>query len=120
MIYRPDGVLCEDIPHQINWEQWRTALGPDNCEIASRAINQYVDDLLESDREKVIKAAWIVKSNWDDGPFEALYHACGQSKEQSGMFAGLLVWMVLHERSERWMFYHDEDDCMKYSLWVEE
>jgi hypothetical protein len=44
-----------------------------------------------------------IRGDWSDGPFQAIYIACGLDEERAGMFYGNVWKKVIIEREERWV-----------------
>jgi hypothetical protein len=44
-----------------------------------------------------------IKGDWSDGPFQAIYIACGLDEERAGMFYGNVWKKVIIARPERWI-----------------
>jgi hypothetical protein len=65
------------------------------------AINNFIDKV---PLDKPFVSSLIPGNNWAGTAYEPLYIACGQSKEKSGWFFGLIVWQVMINRPEDWMF----------------
>ena len=122
MIYSVAGTRIKKLPHAKEWATWSKRLTPGQYNTVRNEINSYIDRLLASpERIKRLKAAWITGSNWQGGPFQRLYEVMGMSETLSGYFAGLFVWVVLEERSERFMVSQEEDIIGKiYDYWPEE
>jgi hypothetical protein len=44
-----------------------------------------------------------IKGDWSDGPFQAIYFACGLDEERAGMFYGNVWKMVIIEHPKQWI-----------------
>jgi len=49
-----------------------------------------------------------IRGDWSDGPFQAIYIACGLDEERAGMFYGNVWKKVIIEREERWIGIRSE------------
>jgi hypothetical protein len=50
-----------------------------------------------------INPATGIKGDWSNGPFQAIYIACGLDEVRAGMFYGNVWKKVIIERPERWI-----------------
>src|SRR5258708_2569265 len=72
-----------------------------NTEIQAikEAINKHIDD----SGTEVQPAGWIPGDDWTGTPYDPIYSkACGKNPEVSAQLFGIIVWVVIMERSERW------------------
>ena len=90
MLFSIDGKEITDIPRgrQEQFNAWRNNLPDSDYEAVVEAINEYINAV---DPDKPFVSSFIPGSNWTDTVYQPLYLACGQSKEQSGWFFGLIV-----------------------------
>ena len=86
---------------QREFRVWRSNLADEDYERVVEAINEYVDAV---PLNRPFVSSHIPGRNWEGSIYEPLYLACGQSEEQSGWFFGLIVWQVMIDRPEAWMF----------------
>jgi hypothetical protein len=54
------------------------------------------------DGTRIQTSSWMPGSNWQGGPFQAIYDACAKDEEEAGKSFGLIVWKVFEERPETW------------------
>jgi hypothetical protein len=118
MLYSIDGIEITDIPRRrrTDFKAWRDNLADSDYEAVVEKINEYVDAVPP---DKPFVSSFIPGSDWTDTVYQPLYLACGQSKEQSGWFFGLIVWKVMIDREEKWVFKisDKEDDVLGTTYW---
>jgi len=119
MLFSIDNRQITDIPHrrQREFRIWRDNLADTDYEKVVEAINEYVDAV---PLDKPFVSSFIPGRNWAGTVYEPLYIACGQSEEQSGWFFGLIVWQVMIDRPEAWMFKVSDkegDDVLGTTYW---
>jgi hypothetical protein len=44
-----------------------------------------------------------IRGDWSDGPFQAIFEACGLDEDRAGMFYGNVWKKIIIERPERWI-----------------
>jgi hypothetical protein len=121
MLYSLDGDKIKDIPkkRKADFNQWRKNLSCEDYEKVRIAINAYIDNKVHKNEPFV--SSHIPGPDWRGTPYQSLYLACGQSMEQSGWFFGLIVWQVVIDRPEDWVFKlgdKDEDDVQGTTYWL--
>ena len=118
MLFSIDGKQITDIPRrrQREFNTWSRNLADSDYQAAKEAINKYVDAVLP---DKPFVSSFIPGSDWTDTVYQPLYIACGQSVEQAGWFFGLIVWQVMIDREEEWVFKpaDKEDDILGTTYW---
>lgn len=118
MLFSIDGKPITDIPHrrQADFNLWRNNLADSDYEAVIETINEYVNAV---DSDKPFVSSYIPGHDWTDTVYEPLYIACGESKEHSGWFFGLLVWQVMIGHEEEWVFKiaDKEDDVLGTTYW---
>lgn len=118
MLYSIDDKLITDIPRrrQADFNAWLSNLVDSDYDAVVDAINEYVDGVPP---DKPFVSSFIPGSDWTGTVYQPLYIACGQSEEQSGWFFGLIVWKVMIDREEDWMFKlaDKEDDILGTTYW---
>jgi len=118
MLYSIDGKQITNIPRrrQEQFNIWQRALDDSDHEAVVEAINEYVNAV---DSDKPFVSSYIPGPDWTDTVYQPLYIACGESEEQSGWFFGLLVWQVMIDHEEDWVFKpaDSDDDVMGTTYW---
>jgi len=118
MLFPIRGKQITDIPRRqrADFKAWRENLADYDYDAVVNAINEYVDAVPE---DKPFVSSFIPGSDWTDTVYQPLYLACGQSKEQSGWFFGLIVWQVMIDHEEEWVFKisDKEDDVLGTTYW---
>jgi len=117
MLKDVSGVIMDGDPHKDEWNTWRSNINDLDFNLAKNSINEYIDDLVSSDKSNILEAAWIVGKDWTGGPYQSLYYATGKDQKAAGFFIGLVLWHVLREREEEWVFIDDQErKCKQYFL----
>lgn len=118
MLFSIDGKRITDIPRrrQQQFNMWCSNLADSDYNKVVEAINEYVDAV---PLDKPFVSSFIPGRDWMGTVYEPLYFACGQSEEQSGWFFGLIVWQVMIDRPEEWVFKisDKEDDVLGTTYW---
>lgn len=110
MLYSIGGKRIEGIPRQRreSFDAWMKNLKKDDYDKVREAINEYVDGV---PTDKPFNSSFVPGNDWTDTPYEPLYYACNQNQEHSGWFFGLILWQVMIDHSEDWVFKpSDQDD----------
>ena len=118
MLYSIDDKEITGIPRRrlADFKAWRDNLANSDYEAVVEAINKYVDAVPP---DKPFVSSYIPGSDWTGTVYEPLYIACGQSVEQAGWFFGLIVWQVMIDHEEEWVFKlaDKEDDVLGTTYW---
>ena len=118
MLFSIDGKKITEIPRRRReqYNIWLTNLANSDYQAVREAINAYVD-AVPQDRSFV--SSFIPGRDWTGTVYEPLYIACGRSIEQSGWFFGLIVWQVMIDHEEEWVFKlaDKEDDVLGTTYW---
>lgn len=118
MLFSIDGKEITGIPRKrrADFNRWRANLSDADYEAVVEAINEYVDEVPP---DEPFVSSFIPGSDWTDTVYQPLYIACGQSAEQGGWFFGLIVWQVMIDRDEEWVFKpaDKEDDVLGTTYW---
>jgi len=104
MLFDLDGNQMTRVPHKGEFDAWRTKIGNADYDLAVEAIKDRIDG------KSVFTSSFLPGSDWMGTPFQPLYFACGQSEEQSGYFFGLIVWSIIMEDDDEWVFKPSEKD----------
>lgn len=74
----------------------------------AEALNEYIDSV---PKDNPIFSSFVPGSDWTGTPYQPLYFACNQNKEHSGWLFGLILWQIMINRSDSWIFKpSDKDD----------
>jgi hypothetical protein len=108
MLYATDnGKLTPvtEIPHKMKYFIWLSKLSHTEYNAIINELNRRIDGT-------EIKTSSLMPGNdWTGTVFEPIYtKACGFDEEQSVLFFGLIVWLVLMDRPEAWSFGRYEKD----------
>ena len=119
MLFSIDDRPITGIPRrrQEQFNIWRGNISDSDYNEVVEAINEYVDAV---PLDKPFVSSFIPGRGWTGTVYEPLYFACGQSEEQSGWFFGLIVWQVMINRPEDWMFKladKEGDDVLGTTYW---
>ena len=120
MLESLEGVRVNEVPktRRVAYRDWCCKLGDADIAKAKQGLHDHLDSLFEKCDHPTVEVSWIVGGDggWEGTPFEGVYYAAGQSELQAGFFIGLLLWDVLIERYETWVFLKDDEgrECMKY------
>ena len=99
------GHALTHIPHKESFHTWRGRLSDGEY----RAIEQELNRRIAGG--EVHTAGWIPGADWRGTVFQPIYdHACHQDAEQAGLCFGLIMWVVMQRRPERWGFGRYEKD----------
>ncbi len=106
MLYNLNGEEMTYMPHQEEYDLRRANLSDEDYYRVVDAINDYIDN-----SNGVFASSFIPGADWTDTPYQPLYLACNQSKEQSAMFFGQIVWQVVMDRDDEWLFKPPDMDA---------
>ena len=100
MLYNLDRDPMETVPHRGEFDTWRARLSDAHYNAMYNAINNYCDRC-----EEVFCSTWLPGSDPAiEAAFPPLTVACGGNEELSGLFFGIIVWIVMMERNDQWLF----------------
>ena len=114
MLFDLNGNQMTYIPHKRDYDAWRARISDGDYDRAVEAIREYMAD------KDVFTSSYIPGPDWTDTPYQPLYHACGQSVQQSGFFFGLIVWIIVMNDDETWLFKPSDkeaDDPLGMTYW---
>lgn len=93
------------IPHEREYLNWRNQLSPNEYQAIVDELNSKINGT------EIQTSSWIPGSDWTGTVYEPIYtKACDGDETESGLFFGLIVWVVMLERPEMWAFGHYEKD----------
>lgn len=106
MLYSVDtGKYVEKLPHKKEFDRWMKNLSASDYQNVIDALNQKVD------LSDINTSSWIPGNDWTGTVYEPLYRACGNNKEASGLFFGLILFDLLMRREDAvWGFGRYEKD----------
>jgi hypothetical protein len=115
MLFPIRGKQITDIPRRrrADFNAWRDNLADSDYEAVVEAINGYING-----RDCFI-SSFIPRAIWGDVPCQPLIDACNQNEEHAGFFFGLIVWQVMIDHKEKWVFKisDKEDDVLGTTYW---
>jgi hypothetical protein len=95
------------------YETWLQLLSARDYKLIKHAMNAAVD------RKDVVRAQYIVCEEGDHWHevYHPVYEAMGRSREFAGKFIGLLLWEVMQDRQDDWIFHKiDKTVLTEYNL----
>ncbi len=106
MLYSADtGKHVEKLPHKKEFDCWMKNLSDSDYQNVIDALNQKVD------LSDINTSSWMPGNDWTGTVYEPLYRACGNNKEASGLFFGLILFDLLMRREDAvWGFGRYEKD----------
>jgi hypothetical protein len=107
-----------DIPkrHKKSFNLWRRNLSNGNYDIVIESIRKYIDAV---PKDKPFVSSYIPGPDWTNTPYQPLYIACNRNQEHSGWFFGLIVWQVIIDHPDNWLFKPSDkdDDILGTTYW---
>jgi hypothetical protein len=95
------------IPHRREFERWRSRLTDSEYQAIVDDLNSRIDGT------EIQTSSWMPGSDWSGTVFQPIYEkACEFSETASGLFFGLIVWVVFMDRPEWWSFGRYEKNGM--------
>ena len=95
MLYSIDsGKYIDKLPHKKEFVSWMKNLSADSYQKIIEALNDKIDE------NDINTSSWIPGNDWTGTVYEPIYHACGDNKEASGLFFGLILFKLLMERQD--------------------
>ena len=105
MLYSVDTLsYITKIPHQDKYNGLRRNLLQTDLDRIKAELNSRIDT------NEIHTSSWIPGNDWTGTPYMPIYEACGQDVNLSGMCFGLILWIVMMERSDVWSFGRYEKD----------
>jgi len=106
MLYSIDsGKYVDRLPHKKDFDRWMKNLSLDDYQKIVDALNQQID------LKDINTSSWIPGNDWTGTVYDPIYPACGNSKETSGLFFGLILFNILMNRTDAvWGFGRFEKD----------
>lgn len=95
MLYSIDsGKYIDKLSHKKEFVSWMKNLSADSYQNIIEALNDKIDE------NDINTSSWIPGNDWTGSVYEPIYHACGDNKEASGLFFGLILFKLLMERQD--------------------
>jgi len=89
----------DNIPHQSEFNTWIARLTEEEINSIKKEINSRING------QEIATAGWIPGNEWEKTPFQPIYtKACGNNREASAKFFGLIVWVTFMEHPDKWGF----------------
>ena len=106
MLYSVDTCkYIKNLPHEASYDSWRKKLSQADYDRIVKTLNDKID------LSDINTSSWIPGNDWTGTVYEPLYHACGDDKEASGLFFGVLLFKLLMDRPDAvWGFGRYEKD----------
>ena len=106
MLYSVDsGSYITSIPHQKEFERWRSRLTDSEYCAITAELNRRIDGT------KIQTSSWLPGKDWSNTVFAPIYaRACLQDEQVSAKFFGLILWHVIMEHPDTWAFGRYEKD----------
>jgi len=104
MLFDLDGNQMTRVPHKDQFDNWRTIIEDADYDRAVDAIKDRIAPV------NIFTSSFLPGRDWTGTPFQPLYVACGKSVKQSGYFFGLIVWSIIMEDDDKWVFKPSEKD----------
>jgi len=93
------------IPHRDFYDACMVRMSPEQIDAIRTELNNRINT------DEVHTAGWMSGSDWTNTVFEPIYEdGCRSDTEQGAMLFGLIVWVVMMDRPERWVFGRYEKD----------
>ncbi len=102
MLFNLDNDPMNTLPHADEYRLWRSNISDDDYDWIVTEINTFVDN------QQSFVSSYLPSQLWGNSPCQPLLNACGQSREQAGLFFGLIVWEAIKARSDDWYFKPNE------------
>ncbi|ROR28109.1 hypothetical protein EDD66_10547 [Mobilisporobacter senegalensis] len=95
MLYSIDsGKYVEKLPHKKEFDGWMKNLPASDYQNIINALSQKIDS------SDINTSSWIPGNDWSGTVYQSLYHACGNNKDASGLFFGLILFDLLMRRED--------------------
>jgi len=104
MLYSVDKKLMTKVPHAQDYETIRGRISDPELAALESAINMALNTA------DVFRARQLTPNPIQGSVYEPVYNAVGQLVEPSSKWIGLLIWHVLMERDDSWMFQNADPD----------
>ena len=93
------------IPHEAQFNMWRSRLTPDQIETIHRQLRAMIDG------NEVHTAGWMPGNDWTGTVWDPIFTtACRRDTVASGLCFGLFVWEVMRDHPDAWSFGRYEKD----------
>lgn len=92
------------LPHADDYRLWRSNISDNDYDRIVADINTFVDN------QNNFVSSYLPGQLWGSTPCQPLLDACGQSREQAGLFFGLIVWETIKARNDEWYFKPAESE----------
>ena len=101
MLYNLNDEPMTTLPHADDYQLWRSNISDNDYDRIVADINTFVDNI---DDQQSFISSYLPGQLWGSTPCQPLLDACGQSREQAGLFFGLIVWEAIKARNDEWYF----------------
>jgi len=85
------------IPYKKKYRLYRSRLSEDEYDAIANELNSRIDS------NEVHTSSWLPGSDWIGTVYEPIYSkVCNEDIEESGKCFGLILWVVMMNRTEKW------------------
>lgn len=101
MLVSIDGKVITKIPYRSSFDLLRKRLSDDEYQAIVEELNNRINS------KQVLTSSWLPGSDWSGTVFFPIYsRACNGLVEEAGKFFGLILWVVMMNRPEKWAYGH--------------
>jgi hypothetical protein len=104
MLYSIDGKRVTKMVREADYAMWRRRMTDDHYARIEDALNEYAES-----RDNFV-SSHIPGANWNGTPYQPIYDACNHTESGPRFMFGLILWKVMMERADEWVFYRPESD----------
>lgn len=103
MLYSVDEKPVRRMARTEEYKAWRRLISDDDFETIVDALNEYADE------HRSFVSSHIPGADWRGKPYQAIYEALKNKSETAPRFMfGLIVWKVMMDRPDAWVFMRAE------------
>jgi len=103
MLVSIEGKPITKIPYKVSYDILRKRLSDEEFDAIVEELNNRINS------EQVLTSSWIPGSDWSNTVFFPIYSkACNNDVKEAAKFFGLILWVVMMNRSENWAYGHYE------------
>lgn len=115
MLYDIDGKRQTRIPHEGDYQEWRSLLRDRDHAAILAELHRVMDEAIALGEDRgengMFCSSFLPGEDWTGTPYQPIWaDACRRDVDQARLFYGLLVWEAVMTHGEEWVFYRAEDE----------
>ena len=104
MLFTMEGKKIKKVPYLNDFKRWRKNISDSDYNAVVDALNTHIDG------DRIHTSSFIPGHNWAGTVYESIWRACNQNDKQAALFYGLILFQVMIDHDDQWIFGKFEKD----------